>query len=1080
MEIHFNIPLYKKYYIIYKIIYNKFLSIKGNLEWYIKFKNEINEFNPCVVNNNNNNFISNYKNNEENANNIIIEDGNNKLMEKICSPGIYNNKSHIFHTLNKEISSCIISYFIDYFNFIGGYKVLFRLIYSVNVLKEDNFNILFNIQYSLINDLFTAKAITDSFYNSNQEEIQKLKEYAINYLDKLNQNNFDKISKLELSKLCNKIFNLTEKDKQKKEILLENFNINYLIKQIQFSKKLESKISFLTELNNIIKSLEDNDLHQKINEEKNKESKKKLQNKNKEYKQMNSTYFCKICQEKQILQIYLNDNTIHEEIIKRLAPLLKLMYSKNYGYPDNENNTINENTNNIIEILFKKLKEAEKNNENLWKIINEIIIDFSKILSDEQKFFVFLKIKEYLIENIKTSSKIIPIFSFFINFSLECISKKKNIDINVNTEEFNILMNVNFEENELFCLNMLVDFYLDKMKLRGLKINKGQKLDLINLSKSAIIDILKIINNGKIATIIFTKIIIAIVSNINTIQNILLLENIINLYSKNLQFRKDIKNLCEKASIIKSLTNKFYEYFTKMESLITTNVINKHEVNDINNDNYDFEINIQKRLDFIFMLLNKENKITFKFEEFLKFFQIVIQKNILNIDDEFRKYILEKILLNKEIFKINDLLSYNLFKVFILETNKLNKKFKFITEKEMHVITDNYGTDICGFDILWDKLLENEDKEIQNNIAEFIKNIIFGVRYTTKTEYEDFWKRIITKIIYILKNSIENNKEDKNSIKGLIILIKKIIEESNNDGEIIQDKNIINTLLFDSRRNIEIIDINNELNQNNIISIKVLLDYNNTNFNKNEKENNKKKYSSLSIGKEKFEIFKNEKFYQLKYYISYKYKIPLRCIEIEFDLNMNSKNKNKNENEIKRYKLNYFNDNFKFGILFKDLKENININNKKEEEFISININKIQNPLNNKGINNIKNLINNNEELQKIFMNLLKNKNGNYIRDIWKIIKDKNDLSKNEKLLYKNFNDLINNEENKDLLNDICNFENTSMLYTNFILSSLYKFLESKNNQEQIIQKFINSSIWIRIKNLLEAKRMAGCAILFF
>ena len=46
---------------------------------------------------------------------------------------------------------------------------------------------------------------------------------------------------------------------------------------------------------------------------------------------------------------------------------------------------------------------------------------------------------------------------------------------------------------------------------------------------------------------------------------------------------------------------------------------------------------------------------------------------------------------------------------------------------------------------------------------------------------------------------------------------------------------------------------------------------------------------------------------------------------------------------------------------------------------------KIHNPLNNEIIN-IKNMINSNEELQKILTNLLKSKNVDYGKDIWDII----------------------------------------------------------------------------------------------
>ena len=143
-------------------------------------------------------------------------------------------------------------------------------------------------------------------------------------------------------------------------------------------------------------------------------------------------------------------------------------------------------------------------------------------------------------------------------------------------------------------------------------------------------------------------------------------------------------------------------------------------------------------------------------------------------------------------------------------------------------------------------------------------------------------------------------------------------------------------------------------------------------------------------------------------------------------------------------------------------------NTKKEEKPIIITVKKIQNPFNNDKINNIKKIINSNEQLLDILMKLLKNKNGDYTRDIWNMIKDKDSFLKNENGFLNTFNDLINNRNDK--LNELCNFNDTNMFYKNFILSSLYNFLSNKKNEEkQLVNKFIESNLWIqKIKNLLK------------
>ena len=949
------------------------------LDWYIKFENEINHFNPCTTNNPEILSIPFYIEQEENAN--IKNNNNNYLVKRICSSNIYNGKITIFTTLNKDINVQIISYFIDYFSYLNGYKILFQLIYSFDILTYENINIIFNIQNSLLDDIYTAKAITESFKNSHKEELIKLKEYAINYLNGFNEKNFETIKKNELIKFINKIFDLTEKDKEKNQILKENFILNYILIQLQYTKKIENRVLYLSELKKIIKSLEYNELYKKIIEENDEEEfdeeildSKKFQNRNKEIKKMNSKYFCKVCQEKKIISICFEDNLINEKVIKRLSSLIKFMFSKNYGYSDNDKDKINEITINLLGTLVKKLSQNEEN-KKVWEIITRVIDDFVNFIPNENLLIVFLKIKDYFNRN-KNSPRFSQIFAFLINYSLKCISKIKlentNFDIdNINT--YGNILKTTFPENKFYCLNILIIFTLSNNNFRELKINKEGKLELINILNKGIIDMLKIINNSSINQIIFTKIITAIASSVNTIQNIILLENIIDLNSKNVEFRKVIKNLCEKTNIMKSMINKFNLYFSEIGDI---NIKSKNKMN--GEDYYNFETNIEKRLNFIFLIMNKEYEINFDFNEFVKIYKTlsihnfntkeilysIIQKHISNINFELIKNIFEIILLNEKLFKITDLRTFNLLKDFIMELNISNKKFIIIYEKEMIIETNIYGNDIYGFDILWELMMKSKNKEVQNNSAIFLKDIIIGVRYSSMNEYEQFWNKIINKIVEDLQNLIENkNEENNNSIKGLIILINEIIKESVNDGNIINDKKILNGIFKSFEKNKE----------NNGTSIKAFLEYDDKTFNNKNSTKNKKDNINTPIEINDCLIYKNEYFYQFKYYLSHEFKIPLKCIEISI------KNKNKNENNNNKkedYKLNIFNDLFNFNNFTKNLKE---------KEIIII-VKKINNPLSDCKTNNMKNMINSNKKIRKILTNLLKSKFVDYTNDIWNII----------------------------------------------------------------------------------------------
>ena len=60
-----------------------------------------------------------------------------------------------------------------------------------------------------------------------------------------------------------------------------------------------------------------------------------LKDKHKDINATTCLEFCKICHEKNIINFILSNNS-HEEIIKRLYPILKVMYINNFGF-DEEN-----------------------------------------------------------------------------------------------------------------------------------------------------------------------------------------------------------------------------------------------------------------------------------------------------------------------------------------------------------------------------------------------------------------------------------------------------------------------------------------------------------------------------------------------------------------------------------------------------------------------------------------------------------------------------------------------------------------------------------------------------------------------
>jgi hypothetical protein len=199
-----------------------FAEIPSYLDWYTKFKSDINYFIPTsnVLQN-----ISHYS--------ILFPlyeeqqkgDKSITLLKKICLPEAYN-ETNIYYTLDKTINSYIIAYFVDYFNFLNGYDILFTLLCSI-FLNEENYFINYTIQYNIIEMLLTAKALTDSFlFYQNKKGNDTVKEpqgtekvisYIDEYLNSVNLEENDKNSfNTELvNKLVDKMITLIKKMKKK-------------------------------------------------------------------------------------------------------------------------------------------------------------------------------------------------------------------------------------------------------------------------------------------------------------------------------------------------------------------------------------------------------------------------------------------------------------------------------------------------------------------------------------------------------------------------------------------------------------------------------------------------------------------------------------------------------------------------------------------------------------------------------------------------------------------------------------------------------------------------------------------------
>ena len=1034
------------------------------LNWYIKYKKELMDFNPALNIN---------KINMLNPELDNLPNYSNGKLKKICINEIYDNLHHTFYTLDKEINTGLVAYFVDYFNHFDGFKILFKLSYSMNLIDMNNYKVIFDILNNIIDDLFLVKTITNAFDKSCENEKQKLDNFVNDYLNKLEENILEKIGKKEIFGLISKIFDLIEKDEIKNKVLKEKAIINFSFNKFISEKKLEKRIFYLTEINNIISSTEYNGLYKKIylskKENTNTELKEdilkdiKFKDRNKGINETTSHQFCKVCHEKNIIHLILSNNS-HEEIIKRLYPVLKIMYLNDFGLKESEKEEIKKEKEELFNALFNRLKEVEKNDENIWKLLHDIIINFTECLTDKDKYEVFILIKNYFIESINATGykqiKINNLFDLLINFSLKSIDEKKiNLDKESNFDDLS--------EEKFYCLDVLLNIIIEKNKINELNINltKEQKEEIINLCINGISEIFSKANYNEILIkTVIEKIMTSIFKLINITQDNLLLEKLI---SKNIVFKESIEEFCSKKTD--------EEIINLINELTSMTEITEDEL-------YNFDIKLDKILDFIFILFQSPKFIRKGYEK-MKIFELLLSpneiiknifvgkliKNLENIIYEIKIHIFNNILtIPNSSFIINDFQSYQLIKEFAMNLNTHSNKFTYITKSEFIVLFEKIN-DIFGYEKLFQILLDSDNNEIQNDIQDLISEIYLNVKFSSKEKYKHFWNSTITDIIDLLKKLVQ--QQNNKGIKGIIGLFKKIIQKSKDDGEVIKNKQIINGLI-DKAKNSFLKE--NEAKKQN--SIKVVFDYSyyndkgniseeKINTNKIKSKKNKKiqekNISEMTNKKMTGEIYQNEFLYYLRYLLSYECELPLRCIEISLYT--------KDNNNFQKYTI--LDD---YLTIYDTIKTNFD-NLKKTEQYITIIVRKIKNPLSDEKNANLMHIIKSNKELLNILGDLLKQKNYNNL-DILEIMKENENENDDfiKKGIFDDFNKLINEpNDNISLLNELFNFENANSFYKNFVLKNLYDFMTKKEfNQDKKILQLIKSNIWENKFKQLDIKKI--------
>ena len=263
-----------------------------------------------------------------------------------------------------------------------------------------------NMLESMINIFSYVEPLVD-FKVILNIEINQIREIVGNRIANLTEYEIKETNKKTIQSICKSVQQIFFYDQSNSEKCYEEFILLYHLKCLS-SKNLEKRIKGITSLNNIIDYIEKKDIGDlKLDENDYEEtivsmSKKTLLNNLKE---------------KNILETFLGEN-MHEEILKRASPIFKLF--ANYKQLNKQ----------IYDVLWKNCFDKH---ETIARQIENIICDLSNYLTEQDKLYIFNKIKEVCIEKYD-----LQFITFIKNYSTNCIGTIVNLSDDLNIDLYGI------------------------------------------------------------------------------------------------------------------------------------------------------------------------------------------------------------------------------------------------------------------------------------------------------------------------------------------------------------------------------------------------------------------------------------------------------------------------------------------------------------------------------------------------------------------------------------------------------------------------------------------------------------------
>ncbi len=568
------------------------------------------------------------------------------------------------------------------------------------------------------------------------------------HLENLNENELKYYKKnSDVKNVCKEIVsNLSNKGKNLKT-LVDNAYYSFLLSCLK-CKNLEKKMNALNDISDIINEFRGNNEPNIILKQ--------------------------FIKENNVLDIIFEES-IHDEIIKRSITLFK--YFAKFDLIDDK----------IIEKIIER-----QTNDLMKKILFGIISELPR----QKKDNLFERLTKGIKLNDKNSIETLS------SLTESCFN---NSIINENNEKNKKEKNDKNDKNEIkikkdknyYGLNILFDYiikYFDNTK----KYDENNVDMAVDCFEQVIY---KITRHGFDIDDVFFFIdkLFNNIKNNNkhnsVIQSIKLIQKLLNILRKIKNISdiiKYLKKLDEKYDIITLLINDLIRYM----ELLPNDYTNEKCKDKIYEGIYPHNINIEERLKIIFYFFKKKvnnyelnvkgkkhieiiyQKLkSKKYKEEQKKFYEIFTRNINDIDDTILEDFFKDILQNKEQFNLKEVNNNESIKLIIQTFQKVNENKKALIYDGRNIRIEG-GAQIEGFDILFDLLTQNPDKDVQNKISKLLCDVCLSFKDYNNPKIPDYWKMYFKRINKYLDNI--NKSNDKVAFNGIIKLLNQIYSFSSN------------------------------------------------------------------------------------------------------------------------------------------------------------------------------------------------------------------------------------------------------------------------------------------------------------